>query len=286
MRPIPAPSTLFLNSIFLSGFLSLSLLTNALDAKAHGSEDMEIRHVQANLEDYVLIITGRDFSQKAPRVVLGQVALEVLASTDTEIQAKLPEDIQPGSYRLRLSREKHWERFSGRAEFFFTIGAVGPQGPAGAVGEPGAPGDMGPQGPIGLTGQQGERGLPGLDGSIGPIGPAGPQGPVGPIGATGPMGPQGAAGPQGATGPQGPAGPQGPTGAQGPQGAPGNLGLDLSQNCNCIWVDANGLSSGPTSLHYCPAGFFLSGIEQEQNCGTRDNCFQALYCCTLCATNN
>jgi cysteine-rich repeat protein len=85
-----------------------------------------------------LLIRGRSFGSGTPHVTLADRALTVLTSSPDEILAELPSDIEPGTYRLVVSR-KHGE--GERDEIDLTVGAGGAPGPEGP---PGAPGPAGP----------------------------------------------------------------------------------------------------------------------------------------------
>jgi len=102
------------------------------------------------------------------RVSLSGERLRLRSANASRIVAELPASIEPGTYRLVVSRGPG--RFL-QAAMDVTIGAVGRQGPAG---EPGPRGEHGPQGPPGPSGPQG------LQGPSGPQGPPGPSGPAGP----------------------------------------------------------------------------------------------------------
>lgn len=167
-----------------------------------------------------LFIEGRNFGAGTPSVALDGHTLTVLGSSDTSIQAVLPQ-MTSGNYLLTV-----WRGASTKEVDFFVVslGTTGPQGPQG---------DVGPAGPQGPAGPAGSAGAKGDTGAMGPSGPAGDPGPAGPAGAQGPQGPAGPAGPQGLQGPQGvpgsqgdvgPAGPAGPAGPQGPQGVQGATG--------------------------------------------------------------
>jgi type VI secretion system Hcp family effector len=155
---------------------ALAFLSFLSSAGAHDREDrgkLVISGAFADAEAELMTIRGANFGEHRPRVTLGGQALTVLSSGPFEILAALPPGLEPGSYRLTVSRG----RGEGRSDTFaVTIGAVGPAGP---------PGPEGPEGPPGLPGPQGPPGPQGLPGSQGPAGPPGPQGPQGPPGAGG-----------------------------------------------------------------------------------------------------
>lgn len=156
-----------------------------------------IQHAVADLPNEALFIEGRYFvwaNDSDPVVTLAGFPLAVIDLSDTRLVVHLPAGVEPGSYRLRVSRG------TGAVQndtFALTIGVVGPEGvqgpegPAGepgAAGEPGVPGDPGPPGPPGPQGEKGDPGDPGPPGPPGPAGPPGPPGPPGPAGAGGPLG--------------------------------------------------------------------------------------------------
>ncbi len=94
----------------------------------------------ADLEGGVLRVFGRNFGER-PRAWLSGQRLEILESTDTEIEARLPPDVEAGTYRLVVERRKREGTEPGlRKSMDLTIGAVGPQGEAGQPGQPGPPG--------------------------------------------------------------------------------------------------------------------------------------------------
>jgi hypothetical protein len=157
-----------------------------------------ITEAVADYGDMLLYIYGSNFGAKEPIVRLGDSQLALHSWTPREIVAKIPLDIDAGSYLLTVSRLFYRQGLEG--SFIVSLTGQTLQGPAGPEGPPGAAGPAGPPGPMGLTG---------------PAGPAGPQGPQGLIGLTGPAGSMGPVGPQGPTGLTGPAGPEGPPGAGG-----------------------------------------------------------------------
>lgn len=156
----------------------------------------------ANPATGTVTITGSDITSgpKPVQVYLGSTPLTIDSKSNTQVIARLPADVTPGTYLLTVTNGNGNSQLD---ELWITLGAVGPQGPAGPKGETGA---QGPQGLKGDTGAQGPQGLKGDTGA---------QGPQGLKGDTGAQGPQGLKGETGATGPQGPAGGQGP---QGPAG--------------------------------------------------------------------
>jgi len=211
-----------------------------------------------------IYIYGINFGDN-PQVTLENVLLTVnsAASSDGYIEAQLPGDIEPGTYRLTVTRRGKPRRGSKRDIIDVTIGAAGPVGPQGPQGEPGlqgppggdgAPGQQGPQGEPGPQGE-GPQGIPGEDGlncwdlnanqqcdpetedlnddsvcdALDCQGEPGPIGPQGAQGEPGDQGPQGEQGPDGPVGPQGPKGDTGDIGPRGPQGLQGERGLEGEQ---------------------------------------------------------
>jgi type VI protein secretion system component Hcp len=145
-------------------------------AGAHEREEvgkLVVTSAFADADAQWLTIRGTNFGTRPPRVTLGGEALPVHSSGPFEILAALPSGLEPGSYRLIVSRG----RGEGRSDSFdVTIGSTGPAGPAGPEG---------PSGPPGLPGPQGVPGPQGIPGPAGPAGPAGPQGLPGPQGPPG-----------------------------------------------------------------------------------------------------
>ena len=62
------------------------------------------------------------------------------------------------------------------------------------------------------------------------------------------------------------------------------LDVKPTMDCECEWVDVNTpASSGDTSEWHCPAGKYIHGLKQEDNCGGgNDNCIQEIWCCRPC----
>ena len=84
-------------------------------------------------------------------------ALTLVSFNQTQIVATLPSNLQPGSYKLRVTNSQ------GSAELDVTYGAAGPQGIPGVPGPAGAPGApgmsiVGPPGPQGIRGATGPAG--------------------------------------------------------------------------------------------------------------------------------
>lgn len=148
--------------------------------------------VDWDIEPPVLVINGHNFGEN-PEVWLDEFSLEIVSSTDDNIEATLPEDIGSGTYRLLVSaKHKKFRHYVSRIDTMdVTIGAVGPEGPQGEKGDQGNLGPAGPQGPQGEKGNKGDPGGKGDKGDTGEPGPQGPQGPIGPKGDTGATGPAG-----------------------------------------------------------------------------------------------
>lgn len=192
---------------------------------------------------------GYNVSNSTLILTLGREILMPVFVNSNKIVAQLPNDIEPGTYRVTLSIENNNnDSKQGFDVIDVTIGhqgATGEAGEQGKTGEQGPAGPMGPQGPRGFVGPQGETGE---QGSAGPQGPKGNKGQTGTQGSQhivraqrapgeqgspglrgqkgnkGEQGPVGLTGPQGMTGPQGLAGPQGPRGEQGKKGPIGIAG--------------------------------------------------------------
>lgn len=206
-----------------------------------GSEDddgpINIMSAKADVDRQRLVLRG-DFramrNQVEPLITLGEHVLEVEALDEVEIWALLPDDVEPGTYRVMVSDATVQDDRQGLNVVDVTIGTQGPQGDPGAAGPQGPKGDngsAGPQGPKGDTGSAGSQGPQGLKGEAGApgakgdAGPAGPQGETGPKGDNGLRGETGPRGPKGETGRQGPRGATGAVGPQGPRGFSGAPGL-------------------------------------------------------------
>ena len=154
-----------------TGWIHLALLIAVLGWPARGvaapadqRDDPNPHHLwvtSAAADDQLglLTVNGVNFGQKKLVVALEGRFMEIVRQTPSQLTAKLPAGILPGSYLLTVARDHLWR--GGFAVFEVTIGAVGPQGPQG---------EIGPRGLPGIRGDQGE---------IGPLGPLGPQGPAG-----------------------------------------------------------------------------------------------------------
>lgn len=204
--------------------------------------------------------------------------LEVASYSDTQIIASLPENIQPGTYRLMVARQGFKPSHPEKADSLdITIGAAGPKGdipehewdetqlhfqkPDGTWGSSvdlkGDKGDEGPQGPEGPEGPVGPEGSQGLQGDPGPQGPEGPQGPDG---SAGPPGQDGAPGPKGDKGDEGDEGDPGPAGLN-------CWDLDGDQECDIDTEDIN--EDGVCDAYDCQGG------QTGQITGTIDFCGEA-----------
>jgi len=156
------------------------LLCGAATAQATNDDSREpqlvVSSAEATLQDgqpSELVIRGKYFGRRPHLVSFGKYGpLTVSTWSETQITAKLPADLKPGTYLLMVGRApfktkgpRTDPRDSARVfSMDVTLGAAGPQG------EPGAQGEPGPQG------VRGADGAPGAEGPAGPTGPAGPAG--------------------------------------------------------------------------------------------------------------
>jgi hypothetical protein len=220
----------------------------------------------------VLTLRGQNFplpgGDRQSVVCLGEedVALPHSVVDAGEIQASLPLDLPPGSYRvtvasLPLSAQPTCPEDAAKASANLAVLEV-------------------------ALGVQGEQGVPGPQGETGPVGPEGPPGPVGATGATGPAGADGTSctaaqgdgsatvscsdgtsatvydGAEGPPGPEGPAGPPGPTGDE----AVAQLEAELERTraAACAEADFRGVSYRPFTCEPrcgCIAPDFLAQLE-------------------------
>lgn len=138
-----------------------------------------IRKVDVDADERKLLIYGRFFCP-APIVKLSTMRLEIVDTVlDTDpqrITTKIPEDLEPAGYRLRVDcgflAGGDDSMVPAIAEVFVgggnkLLGGRGPQGVPGPQGPAGPPGSVGPSGPRGATGPTGQRGAPGLHGVSG-----------------------------------------------------------------------------------------------------------------------
>src|SRR5262249_42603015 len=108
----------------------------------------------------IITVSGQNFcgstGRRQPSMFLGRDLLETVGSpSETTMQARLPVNLVPGTYRLTVSNGPGASQFD---YIDLAIGLVGPAGPVGLAGVPGPPGPAGPQGPAGLTGPPGPAG--------------------------------------------------------------------------------------------------------------------------------
>lgn len=187
-------------------------MTAVAHAQSTSRPQLVVQRAEADLTAETLFIEGQKLlwnNDTEVFVTLAGTPLVVLSATDSQVFARLPPGLAPGTYLLRVSRGTGAVQ---NGTFDLTVGAVGPAGPTGPKGDMG---NTGPEGLAGATGPQGPVGLTGATGSQGPVGATGAQGltgATGPQGLTGPTGPQGLVGLTGATGPTGPSGPAGAKG--------------------------------------------------------------------------
>lgn len=182
--------------------------------------ETRISSVFADRINKLLFIDGVEFragllnTQKPYVEINGQALVVKPGSTDTHIEAKLPDVLADGEYQVFVSRtvllglpmNPHANQLlNDNRTARYSLSLITP-----AAGSAGPKGDTGPAGPQGPTGSAGPKGDPG---------PKGDTGAQGTQGVAGPAGPKGDPGSTGVTGAQGPIGPQGP---QGPAGNAGN----------------------------------------------------------------
>src|ERR1700722_5052288 len=135
--------------------LALSILTpGALIAQDTTAGVIE--SVTENLAGTHITINGKGFGQTPPFVYLAKTNLAVVSSSDTSIEAILPNNVQPGAYNLGVWNPD-LKVFS-----FFTV-TLGQSGPLGPVGPAGPAGPKGPAGSTGATGQTGAAGPAGTN---------------------------------------------------------------------------------------------------------------------------
>jgi formylglycine-generating enzyme required for sulfatase activity len=210
--------------------------------------------------------------------------LEVTSYSDTQIIVSLPEDKQPGTYRLMVARQGFEPSHPEKADSLdITIGAVGPKG------------DM-PEHEwdgTGLRFQNPDGGWPenfvDLKGDKGDTGDKGDKGPQGEQGSAGPAGQDGSSGADGKDGASGADGKDGvgitdalyeggiltlyfsnntsfSTGdLTGPQGPPGEPGAAGPAPFETITIPLADLPEGATPLElvYIPPGTFLMGSPES-----------------------
>ena len=168
------------------GFLTTALLlttdaTIQQAAFAAPPHQLVIAVAHGDLATGALVIDGVNFigdTLELPVVELEGIEVIVDLASAEQIEATLPEGLDPGSYLLRVTGGEGAVRTDA---FSLALGVVGPEGPQGSQGPEGSAGEqgeIGPQGPQGVTGGQG---LPGSTGLPGPDGPQGPQGLAGTV---------------------------------------------------------------------------------------------------------
>lgn len=190
------------------------------------SNKLELTRVDASYTEGLLFIRGQGMGTQPATVVLGSTVLVVDTQSPTEVVAKLPGTVKPGTYRLVVVRAPG--NASGAMDV--TIGATGAKGDKGDVGPQGPPGERGPAGADGAPGVNGRDGVDGKDGA------------------------PGAPGAPGVNGRDGVDGAPGEVGAIGPQGPPG---LSLYQVLGKTKSEAVSSAKGGTSqrlTRFCPAG--------------------------------
>jgi len=126
----------------------LSLFVLSISALAKTPNKLEITNATVNMENDTIDtidIYGLNFGDD-PEVWLpdNESPLVVQSSTDTQITASLPGNIQPGTYRLMVAMQGFDPSHPEKADSLdVTIGTVGPKGDQGIQGEVGAKGDTG-----------------------------------------------------------------------------------------------------------------------------------------------
>jgi hypothetical protein len=124
-----------MRALFVAASL-LCLAALAEPARAAGPPGLLVVN-SASADGGVLNIQGDNFGNATPYVTLAGLPLEVLSSSQVQIQALLPDPTPTGSYRLLVARNPHHIPFY---LFDVTLGAAGPQGEPGPQGPPGPPG--------------------------------------------------------------------------------------------------------------------------------------------------
>lgn len=185
-----------------AGVISLSVGL----ATATPLENLAVEGAFADVEQELLVVAGRGFLPDTRVWLLDQGELDVLSVSPRLIEARLPESVPAGTYRLVVSSKRRGAPQSQDARtdsIDITLGTVGPRGPMGVPGAPGAPGPPGSPGPRGASWTSG-NGAPDpslgsdgdfyLDGETGDVflktgstwsvianleGPDGPEGPPG-----------------------------------------------------------------------------------------------------------
>ena len=125
-----------------------------------------ITNTFVDINNGYIYIYGENFG-KDIYAMLGDMLVTVVTNTDVLIVTTLPNNIEQGTYRLKVC-----DYANPYLSFLIdsidvtigTMGPPGPEGPQGPTGPQGPQGDPGPQGPIGPQGPQGPQGPPGLSG--------------------------------------------------------------------------------------------------------------------------
>lgn len=110
------------------------LLINPLNALA--IQKIKIISAVADQDLEMIYIIGENFGDN-PGVMLNDVEINVISWSDISVEAELPVDIEPGTYRLLVAKNDQFRRYFKTARMDVTLGAVGPQGPQGIQGPPG-----------------------------------------------------------------------------------------------------------------------------------------------------
>lgn len=147
--------------------VGLCLATAGLQAQ---TRVVKIASVVTDFDQGLLLIDGYGFGVGPLVLLTGPAAapnanrgipLQITAATDGHLEAALPADLPPGTYRLSVASADWYVD-----EIDITFGAVGPQGVQGATG---ATGPIGPQGFPGPPGPQGPQGPAGSDADVGDL---------------------------------------------------------------------------------------------------------------------
>jgi Collagen triple helix repeat (20 copies)/IPT/TIG domain len=139
-------------------------------AQGGSRPQLVVQKAEADLTAETLLIEGQNLRRKNEidlLVTLSGTPLDVVIATENQVLVRLPANLAPGDYLLKVSRGPSTVQ---NDVFDLTVGAVGPAGPTG------------PQGPEGQRGEPGPQGEPGSKGAPGPPGLPGPPGPQGPPG--------------------------------------------------------------------------------------------------------
>jgi hypothetical protein len=215
-------------SLLRTALASALVLASAAAAVPKAEEEPKLRVFEAFADvplPGVLTLRGQNFplagSDRMSLVCFGEegAALPHTVVGASEIQASLPLDLPPGSYRVTVASlptstvpvcpDESAAPSSNLAIFEVALGVQGPQGVPGPEGPTGPTGPAGPEGPAGPVGPAGASGAAGADGTSctavqgdgsatvsctdgtsatvhdGAEGPPGPEGPAGPPGPSG-----------------------------------------------------------------------------------------------------